>query len=353
MINNVEINNPLKVAFVKQALDLFGPWKPYKYSEMPAYDNLYLWPTKPTLWEMSCLLQADWYIIEQKLVNDYVQKAILSKPGREKCLLENTEFMQEKDVPYEVYDIIISFEQVVDNFTSSRTVFAYFHNEQINEYTKSLHMPGKQYDLFFDHILTAHASCKYLPMSIAMPYLHCSGFVRSVFPVEIHQEEAIYLDWRFTEPENYDTLIYINAVSKTLGIPLNNSTREAQPGFFFYMPPRWGTGYTYFAEMLSCQYFLSFGRIKGGGQTILDAISCGCICFGSNFLPYHKKVCHPLCLINSIKEFRDIFIKVYESDELKKEILTYQEEKMNTMFFHDRIKTLHDAVRIKRQRINT
>ena len=71
---NCARESELKVAFIKQVLDVHGPWSTVLWKDTTPRQLLDVWPGKATFWEMTCCLQADWYVIPQQLSSDYARE---------------------------------------------------------------------------------------------------------------------------------------------------------------------------------------------------------------------------------------------------------------------------------------
>src|SRR5688572_18060885 len=120
----------MKVALVKQVLDLHGPWAPVAWSEAAPDKLAEVWPTRALLYELTCLLQADWYIVEQSLDNEYLAEAVHSQPGRADMIRANTKgVVQSADLDLSAYDLVITADPVLLPEPGHRAVFAYFVNE--------------------------------------------------------------------------------------------------------------------------------------------------------------------------------------------------------------------------------
>ena len=72
----------MKVAIVKQLLDTVGPWTSLRWEESGAESLFRFWPCRGLHWEMTTLLEADWYIIPQRLESDYTRDAVRRHEGR-------------------------------------------------------------------------------------------------------------------------------------------------------------------------------------------------------------------------------------------------------------------------------
>jgi len=68
--------------------------------------------------------------------------------------------------------------------------------------------------------------------------------------------------------------------------------------------------------MAACSYYVNLIAC-GAGQGLCDAASLGLICFGSPKLPYHKTICHPVCLCNDLPELEWKLSKVLGSADLQ------------------------------------
>ena len=60
----------MKVAFIKQKYDVFGPWSSLIWKD--SYQKLAsIWPGKASLFSMTIALKADWYIVKECNFSDY------------------------------------------------------------------------------------------------------------------------------------------------------------------------------------------------------------------------------------------------------------------------------------------
>jgi len=115
---------------------------------------------------------------------------------------------------------------------------------------------------------------------------------------------------------------------------------------------RWGDPLDYMREMSACSYYVNLIAC-GAGQGLCDAASLGLICFGSAKLPYHKAVCHPVCLCSDLSELEWKLSMVRSSACLQQEIRSWQDAALSDMMVTQPIRILQAAVDMKRRSVSS
>ena len=164
----------MKVAFIKQVFDVFGPWSTVLWRDTTPRGLFDIWPGRATFWEMACYLQADWYIIPQHVSGDYTQEAVLGIPGRAESIIRNTRnVVAPGEIPFDDYDLVITFDPILDVPADSSALFAYFVVEHWDHlYKEAQRRPHGGYDLFLAHILDAPKTIDSLPQPLALSLIH-------------------------------------------------------------------------------------------------------------------------------------------------------------------------------------
>jgi len=343
---------------VKQALDVAGPWSTFFWKDVGPRRLFEIWPGKAFLWEMTCLLEADWYIIPQQMVTGYAQEAILSQPGRKELVLKyTTNVVDPADIPFDSYDVVISFDSILDVPESTSTLFAYFGAEHWDRvYIQSLRKPIGKYDLFLAHMMDAEPRLTHLPQAISFPYLRAPDVVRSVFPVE--KQEQVWVDWRtlmtlsladLSDPWSEGCEQAAERLQQVLPLPIQYRGNLCKNTYGVSDPPMWGDAVHYLEEVGSCKYYVAVGRIAGGGQGLCDAASLGCISIGQQDKPYHRMICHPSCLCADMTEMPVRVREIASSPDLQREVLAWQDDALRRQFVQGPLATLEEALHLKRK----
>jgi hypothetical protein len=348
---------------LKQETDLFGPWQSFQW-DGDAEAVLRLWsPYKVSLWEMTCALKADWYIVPQKLETDYIKKSRKWFSNVTEVLRNHTKgVVSPEDIPWEKYDVVITLDPILDKEYSP--LLAYYMCEHTDHlYGESLKQPLMNYDLFLAHAENLNSSdcLTALPKTIVFPYLRDYSLVRQIFKRE--KAERLWID--------YNMMRIANASPWKLGH--KNVLRDASNRFkmsrfltklrhmipYDWMvdtkkpvgidPAKMDDGRIYLDSLSKCNYYLGFelGRNKVG-QTLADAASLGCICFGEKNVTYHEAICHPFCLLNNIDSFLDKFHKVRKSTILQEEVKNWQDKALDEFFLKRPLDMLKKACEIKK-----
>jgi hypothetical protein len=347
----------MKVALVKQAIDLFGPWQSFKWSDNPE-GLLRIWnPYKVSVWEMTCVLKADWYIIPQELETDYIRRARLWFPNVMDVLEKYTKgIMPPEEIPWEKYDVIITFDPILNK--NVNPVLAYYMTEHTDRlYRASLIRPLRSYDLFLAHLMDASDSLTTLPQSITFPYLRDPKVTRKIFDQE--KEDRLWLDYRMIELANQKwklgrrtplNLYICVQMRKLLRDLYKENIRINSKKPVGLNPSKTEDGKTYLNSLSRCKYYLGFmhGRNKVG-QTVADAASLGCICFGEKGVKYHELICHPICILSDQGSFHDRFNAVRKSTSLQEEIKKWQDNALHEFFLKRPLDMLEKACIIKKE----
>ncbi len=347
----------MKVAFVKQVLDVFGPWSTVLWENTTPRGLMDLWPGKATFWEMTCCLQADWYVIPQQLSSDYTREAVLKYPGRKEMISRHTRNVVAPDeIPFQKYDVVISHDPILDVPASSSTLFAYYVVEHWDHlYPEALRGPHGRYDLFLAHMLDAPKKVTMLPQTLAFPYLRDPDSLRAAFPAE--KEDGVWVDFRTLTTlgmaESYGMWVATGhaaakRLEEALRMPVHYKSTFNENPFGISDPPAWGDAVVYFEAMARCRYYIAVGNIAGAGQAICDAASLGCICIGQEEKAFHRLVCHPLALCAHMMELPRRLKAIVASRDLQEEIRVWQDAALRNFFQRDPLANLEEAISIKR-----
>jgi hypothetical protein len=348
----------MRVAFVKQLLDTFGPWSSVRWGQLPHEDFLNLWPGKALHWELTTLLKADWFVIPQQVNTDYTYDSVLKQPGHAAIVKKYTRNLTPvRDLPLDDYDLIITHDPILEFPRASRTLFCYFLVEHWDRrYRASLRCPLRNADLFLAHMMDAPAALRGLPQAVSFPYLRDPHAMRARFaPAE--REEAIWADWR--------TISLLSAGTKNVQavqaaawrlqhtLQLRVAFRSFSMGLYHAEdPPRWGDATDYLRQLARQKYYLGLGRGGGAGQGLADAASLGCICFGEQDKPYHRLLCHSECLCGDLQDLPKRVKRVRESVDLEREICAWQDAQLQLHFIDAPLALLEDALARKRRSLH-
>lgn len=341
----------MKVAFVKQVLDVGGPWASIRWEETTPEGLFKFWPGKASLWEATCLLKVDWYVIPQQFNTEYTKDAVLKHPGRFELVMNNvSNVVQVKDIPFERYDIVISSDPILDIPKFQRTVFAYHMAEHWERlYKESLKKPMGNYDLFLAHMLDAPQTVNYLPQAISFPYLRDPDTMRSVF-YEDNKQESVWIDWRtfkalgLIDVEHSVVDTAAREIEQQIGISVSYKSDYLNIPYGISDPPRWADAAIYLRELSRSKYYVSVGRDSGAGQGLCDAASIGCICIGEQNKPFHRIVCHPACLCADMGEMLQRLKRIIQSPQLQEDVCAWQDGQLREYFIKKPLSLLKDVL---------
>jgi hypothetical protein len=348
----------LKTALVKQVLDVFGPWAGVRWKDTSPEKLFEVWPGKAVYWELTCMLEADWYVIPQAASGDYTRVAVESIPGRAEAMRKYTKNVTPVEkIPFEEYDLVMSFDAILDVPPGHPALFAYYAQEHWDRlYTESLARPRGNYDLFLAHMMDSNPGVNGLPRAISFPYLHDSKLMQRMFPCE--KREAVWVEWRTlmtlamkdsSEPWGPEGEAAGKRLAELLDLPICYRGTLLAHTYGFADPPAWGDAAIYLRELAECKYFVSVGGRIGAGQGIGEAAAAGCICIGQQDRAYHKLICHPACLCADMGEMYERLIAVLNSPELQSEVRAWQDQNLERHFHNGPLALLAKAIELKIQ----
>jgi len=191
-----------------------------------------------------------------------------------------------------------------------------------------------------------------LPQPVAFPYLRNPFLARNICPGDM--SDSAWFDKRFIMMLTHGSETFhrggfedtISLLEMRMKIPVRfrHADYENIVG--------WGDPHDYMREMAESSYYVNLIAC-GAGQGLCDAASLGLICFGSAKLPYHKVICHPVCLCNDLSEFEWKLQMVRASSDLQQEIRSWQDAALSDKMVTQPIRILQEAVEMKRRRSST
>jgi hypothetical protein len=112
-------------------------------------------------------------------------------------------------------------------------------------------------------------------------------------------------------------------------------------------PPVWDDAKRYLQQLARCQYFLSVGRTGGSGQAVAEAASTGAICITDLKTPYAHILTHPRCVVNDMSDAADVISALRDSEQLRKEIVSWEKLRLQRYFFDVPLSILEAALETK------
>lgn len=348
----------MRAALVKQVLDVFGAWATVKWKDTSPKKLFEVWPGKAAYWELTCMLEADWYVVEQSVSGHYVHDAILKYPGREDVVRKYTKNIVEvEEIPFEQYDLVITLDAILEISPGLRTTFAYFANESWDPlYKGSVRQPVQGYDVFLAHMLDSRDELVSLPQAISFPYPYSAALARSSFPAQ--KEDAVWVDWRTlvtlamgdeTEPWSEQADAAAGRLQAVLGMRIEHRGSYHKQVYAFSDPPTWGDSASYLQAIAGCRYYFGVGKVGGPGQSLPEAAALGCLCIGQADKPYHRLVCHPSCLCEGLLDMPRRWRALVGSRDLQAEVLEWQDQALRERFQEKPLRQLHKACEWKRR----
>ncbi len=303
------------------------------------------------------MLQADWYIIPPAVEGDYYRDLVRREPDRAQLLQRHTKNLTPVDgIPFENYDLVISFDAILEIPPGLPNIFAYYAQEHWDSlYVRSLQRPINGYDLFLAHMVDAPANLQKLPQSVAFPYLHDPEIIRPLFSPP--RQEIAWLDWRTAttlanQPRDSswssETDAALLRAQETFGLPLRSGSTKNSKSYFIADEPSWGDAANYTRSLAECRYYIGVGRLGGAGQGLGEAAAVGCLCIGQSAQAYHRLICHPSCLCDDLFDLPATLRRLRQSPDLQREVLDHQDRHL-CLHFRDRpLAALARAIALKK-----
>lgn len=349
----------MRVAFLKQELDVFGPWASVNWDVTDADRILDLWPTKAVLWEMTCLLRADWFIVKQILETDYTRDLTATMKMNSSLRRNVRGVLELSELNLDTYDLVVTIDPILMSVDSGsyRGLIAYFMAEHWDRmYLTSLNRPCDGYDLFLAHMMDADFGVHSVPQAVSFPYLRSPDIFREQFTGP--REEKAWIDWRMLTTLSM-TQLWTEATSRAterlrdyLQYPISFRSDLWKNGYGLSDLPDWNDSRAYLKGLAECKYYLGLGRPagqEGPGHALCDAASAGCICIGEENKPYHRLVCHPAALCSDISQALSRFKAIEGSTDLQAEIREQQDRNLQHHFLQRPLEMLEEAMAFKRQ----
>lgn len=350
----------MKVAFIREKYCSAGPWKSLNWSEATLKQILDNWYSKTSMLGLISLLNADFYIIDDPIyegVSEFyknIRDCVTPEHSKYKEIMDkhSNNIFSSSQIPYHDYDIVITGDPILTIKNNSQTLFAYYVNEHVDTiYLQSLKSVLNGYDLFLDHMLYVSENLETLPQSISFPYLYDKETMMSVVSSE-EKTEVVWVDWRtlctlgMVKRWNENAERAALRLERTLNYPIKYKGSFGEKFLGISDPPE--KILEYLKPLANCKYYISIGRDSGTGQSICDAASLRCICFGEKNKIYHRLISHPACLCESMFDLPHKFKNVVNNKIMHKEILAWQEKALQMKFADEPINLLQKAVEMKR-----
>lgn len=348
----------MKVALIKQVLDVFGPWAGVRWADTSPTKLFEVWPGKAVYWELTCMLEADWYIVPVRVEGDYLLDAIRKHQGRAELIERHTINVAPLEaIPFQDYDLVISFNAILDIPPGLPAVFAYYAQEHWDSlYCNSVRRPVPGYDLFLAHMMDARAELLSLPQAVSFPYPHDLRLARSIFHPA--RQEAAWADWRLPITLSNGTLrdgwspkadAALQRLRAVLDIDVRCRTGSHGISYAISDVPAWGDAAHYYRELAECRYYIAVGRLAGAGQGLAEAAAVGCICIGQEDRVYHRLLCHPSCLCEDMAQMPSKLRHLRQNPGLQDEVLVWQDQSLEEHFHRAPLALLSKAIELKRK----
>lgn len=346
-----------RIAVVKAHTNCHGPWRSIGHEDK----NFLLdcWPSKLLFWHLTMLLNVDWYLIDDPVVTtDFMyETAQLGKT----VARNSSGVVSQRDIDFDKYDVVISIDPILRVPKGKSALFCYYMTEHTDRYYWiSEKKPLTGYDLFLGHVLRNSYRKPSIPQSVPVPFIYAPaysaqkkketvwvdsrvGFSQEALMRATHsvqkKEEAVWVDSRVVWIDGQ------NAISDKafINLPIEARIKPClAPN-----PPIWDDAKQYLQQLTRCQYFLSVGRTGGSGQAVAEATATGAICITDLHTTYAHILTHPKCIVNGPSDVPQLISTLRDSSELRKTILSWEQERLQRYFFNVPLSIIEAAIEIK------
>ena len=347
----------MKLAIVKQKYIPGYTWKSHRWDNPKSMLNDFMLRSK----NFSLLFETKgdvWVVDDSHYESDTYRTMKQKRPMELKELCDSQESVPWGDVPWQDYDVVITLDPIAPKSLIEmyeNVLWCYYCAEHSSKvWNKSLKKPVQKYDLFLDHVLqTEIKPVNKLPLAVRFPAVVSRMAFRETLDLR-KKYDRVFLDShairKITDFESFDTDMF-----KQFGI-------EAD------YPKPWKFSESYAAvaqkQMLSTKdylqrvayskYFYLCRRASGNGfvgQAAPEAAGLGCVVIADESCVYAKRLCHPLTLIENGDDYDTaslVIQSIQDNNDLYKEVIAYQNERLNRIFNREPIELLERYSRIKK-----
>ncbi|MBI4263335.1 MAG: hypothetical protein HY657_03080 [Acidobacteria bacterium] len=349
-------SGPPRTLFVKQSFDPFGPWSPVDWAAETPASILRKFLYKVTLWEMTCVLQADWRIVRPTAPSPFSEYVARLEHLAGLLATWQTQTVDLTTIDFGEYELVISLEPcipptVIDRFPS--TAFAYFLNEHRNQtYGEHLASRAAGYRTFLDHM------CGDVPArssALPMPYLRAPDIARGRAPVRtaaarprVWVEARTLLDAALGDPravwtERCDELAATLADRHGVEIRYRPTIYR---GFYNVPDPASNDAQEYLDALAAADSFISLSA-AGAGQTLCDAASLGLPCVGTKALVYHRMICAPAATTTSLELALATVGRWHDRPGRRAAVVEHQDARLAKVMRKDPLRALKRLVAVR------
>lgn len=337
----------MKILVLKQKYDIFGPWQSFEYTQTTPQEILKYFQSKFNSFEVFLLFEADHIIVDVWKPYKETMNKLMSMANYEGCTLEELKIKMDKvigktykvnDIPFEKYDFVWCRNPFIDvRPLRNKYPKVKFGYELLEDWIKVPQGIKNGYHYFIDH---KNFRFKNIGNTLALPYPRCPDKLRKMFDVT-KKQNFVYLDWRMIKKIPYYQQ-HLKSIQFDIQNCVTQDTLQTQLKLPFTLDPNANESAEYSRRLANSKYYVA--NIRRVGQSIVDAASFGCICFGTNKSPGHKSVCHPFCLISDDAQVIAKIKQIESNSKLQEEILSHQDRRLHEKYVSHPLKTLHSII---------
>ncbi|MBS0285951.1 MAG: hypothetical protein JSR17_01125 [Proteobacteria bacterium] len=299
--------------------------------------------------------KADVYVIDCVPIHASWAASLINDTNKGNMIRQVHTYVQVDSIEFNKYDVVISSDcivpiSVIQKFPN--VLWCYYEDEHaFGSFQISKKSPIAGYDVFLNHFMDSNVDSERLPCSVSFPYLeHVPTFNLLVNEMNLNsvKEKSIFFDSHILRTPLFQTLkqnIENNTLLQTKYTEwdFDNSLSELCN---FKLPHI----KTYISKLISCTYFIYLRNNSGGiGQSMLPAAAAQCIIIGANAMKYARIIIHPICVITNESECINTINMVEKNPNLKKDIINYQNQQLETHFWNKPLELIKKLYALKRK----
>ena len=340
-----------KILYIKEYLDQLGHYESFNYNNKKFDEILNTFLTKANGVHTILSLKCDTIVLYENTKYDF--KKNLDKTY---FLNKTKNIYKVSDVPFDKYDIIWCRDDILSNIDGLIKLYP----NKLFIYENTEHCFSKynfKYDLILEHNDLSFKDFDRLNTSISFPYIIDKDILRK--NINCNKINDIYFDSKCFYLNSH---IFNNNIIEKYNIAqeyfkkynFNILSNIIRPEIIYKKDIK-SDCKEYLENIGSSKFFVL--SIQRCGQSLVEAAALKCIVLGFINCIHTKNICHEYCILkynNNYDDYDEIYEKINNINnnyELEKQILNYQDNKLEKYYNLYKKNVLKKAVKLKNLKI--
>lgn len=338
----------MKLCFAKQPYCAEYTWESTKWSGPQALVDALTFRTQNISLAVHC--EADTWVLDGQ--DGWFHTVKQCNPEGLDALYAAHTAIPVHQVPWRQYDVVITTDPIVPWHVIKQrpeVLWCYYECGHTSQSAwRSRRAPREQYDLYLDHFMYTRATeIARLPQSVQFPYLANAEILQGLVDIPAVRE-GILFDSKTRGTVKADLPVFMSKGMGRIG-HFHRAVARRQ----LTSPAKW------LQLMARCKYFLLWREGPIIGQAAIEAAAMGMIVVAGQRAVYPSMMCHPDCLLDveakrqphhavSGQAAIERIECIEAQPECQAEILAYQHERLEELFWRKPLAMLERAVEMKR-----